>query len=34
MIFHSMTTFYLGMALIAIGTGLLKPNISAMVGAL
>ena len=34
MIFHSMTTFYLGMALIAIGTGLLKPNISAMVGGL
>ncbi len=32
MIFHSMTTFYLGMVLIAIGTGLLKPNISAMVG--
>ena len=34
MIFHSMTAFYLGMALIAIGTGLLKPNISAMVGGL
>jgi POT family proton-dependent oligopeptide transporter len=34
MVFHSMTTFYLGMALIAIGTGLLKPNISAMVGGL
>jgi proton-dependent oligopeptide transporter, POT family len=34
MIFHSLTTFYLGMALIAIGTGLLKPNISAMVGGL
>src|SRR5262245_8229650 len=34
MIFHSMTTFYLGMALIAIGTGFLKPNISAMVGGL
>jgi proton-dependent oligopeptide transporter, POT family len=32
MVFHSMTTFYLGMALIAIGTGLLKPNISVMVG--
>lgn len=27
-----MTTFYLGLALIVIGTGLLKPNISAMVG--
>src|SRR5262247_2319553 len=34
MIFHSMTAFYLGMILIAIGTGLLKPNISAMVGGL
>ena len=34
MIYHSMTTFYLGMALIAIGTGLLKPNISVMVGGL
>ena len=27
-----MTFFYLGMVLIALGTGLLKPNISAMVG--
>ncbi len=34
MIFHSMTSFYLGMVLIAVGTGLLKPNISAMVGSL
>ena len=34
MIFHSMTSFYLGMVLIAVGTGLLKPNISAMVGGL
>src|SRR5829696_6461948 len=34
MIFHSMPSFYLGMVLIAIGTGLLKPNISAMVGGL
>jgi POT family proton-dependent oligopeptide transporter len=32
MIFHSMSSFYLGMVLIAAGTGLLKPNISAMVG--
>jgi len=32
MIFRSMTSFYLGMVLISIGTGLLKPNISAMVG--
>jgi len=29
-----LTTFYLGMALIVIGTGLLKPNISTMVGQL
>jgi POT family proton-dependent oligopeptide transporter len=34
MVFHSMTFFYAGLALIAIGTGLLKPNISAMVGKL
>ena len=34
MIFHSMTAFYLGMIFIAVGTGLLKPNISAMVGGL
>jgi len=34
MIFHSMTLFYGGLTLIAIGTGLLKPNISAMVGSL
>jgi POT family proton-dependent oligopeptide transporter len=34
MVFHSMTAFYLGMVLIAVGTGLLKPNISAMVGGL
>jgi len=32
MVFHSMTSFYLGLGLIAIGTGLLKPNISVMVG--
>lgn len=32
MVFHSMTSFYMGMVLIAIGTGFLKPNISAMVG--
>lgn len=29
-----MTTFYVGLALIVVGTGLLKPNISAMVGEL
>lgn len=34
MVFHSTTFFYMGMGLIAIGTGLLKPNISAMVGGL
>ncbi|HEX3187104.1 MAG TPA: peptide MFS transporter [Pyrinomonadaceae bacterium] len=34
MIVHSPTFFYGGLALIAIGTGLLKPNISAMVGGL
>ncbi len=28
----SLPTFYLGLALIVVGTGLLKPNISAMVG--
>jgi POT family proton-dependent oligopeptide transporter len=32
MVFHSMTNFYGGLALIAFGTGLLKPNVSAMVG--
>lgn len=30
----TMTTFYLGLILIALGTGLFKPNISALVGAL
>jgi proton-dependent oligopeptide transporter, POT family len=30
----SITTFYLGLVLIAIGTGLLKPNVSALVGTL
>ena len=32
--FHGMTTFYTGLGLIVIGTGLLKPNISTMVGQL
>jgi POT family proton-dependent oligopeptide transporter len=32
MVFHSTTFVFLGMALIAIGTGFLKPNISVMVG--
>ena len=30
----SLTTFYIGLVLIAIGTGLLKPNVSALVGKL
>lgn len=34
MVFRSMTTFYLGLILISVGTGLLKPNISTMVGGL
>ncbi len=34
MIFASLPFFYAGLALIAIGTGLLKPNISTMVGSL
>src|SRR5215217_420631 len=32
MIFHQTSFVFLGMALISIGTGLLKPNISVMVG--
>src|SRR6185503_5479174 len=32
MVFPTTWSFYLGLSLIAIGTGLLKPNISAMVG--
>src|ERR1044071_4720278 len=34
MVFSSLPFFYTGLTLIAIGTGLLKPNISAMVGSL
>ena len=34
MAFNSLTTFYTGLVLIALGTGLLKPNISTMVGSL
>lgn len=34
MVINSVPTFYSGLVLIAIGTGLLKPNISAMVGQL
>lgn len=32
MVFHATSLVFLGMALIAVGTGLLKPNISVMVG--
>jgi POT family proton-dependent oligopeptide transporter len=32
--FESLTTFYLGLVLIVLGTGLLKPNVSTMVGEL
>ena len=32
--FKALTFFYLGLALIVIGTGLLKPNVSTLVGAL
>ncbi|MEM9599327.1 MAG: peptide MFS transporter, partial [Acidobacteriota bacterium] len=32
MVFHAVATFYLGLVLIILGTGLLKPNISAIVG--
>ena len=31
---NSLTAFYVGLALVALGTGLFKPNISAMVGGL
>ena len=34
MAFNSIATFYAGLVLVAIGTGLLKPNISTMVGSL
>lgn len=34
MAFNSETTFFAGLVLVAIGTGLLKPNISTMVGSL
>jgi POT family proton-dependent oligopeptide transporter len=34
MAFPSLATFYLGLGLIIIGTGLLKPNVSTMVGSL
>jgi POT family proton-dependent oligopeptide transporter len=34
MAFASETTFFLGLVLITIGTGLLKPNVSTMVGSL
>ena len=34
MAFNSLGTFYTGLVLVALGTGLLKPNISTMVGSL
>jgi POT family proton-dependent oligopeptide transporter len=34
MAFPSLTTFYVGLVLIVIGTGLLKPNVSTLVGSL
>ena len=34
MAFHSLATFYAGLVLVACGTGLLKPNVSTMVGSL
>jgi POT family proton-dependent oligopeptide transporter len=34
MAIHAIPTFFVGLALVAIGTGLLKPNISTMVGSL
>ncbi|MBZ0110917.1 MAG: peptide MFS transporter [Thermoanaerobaculia bacterium] len=34
LMFHGLSAFYLGLFLIIIGTGLLKPNISALVGGL
>ncbi|MFZ9681725.1 MAG: peptide MFS transporter [Cephaloticoccus sp.] len=34
MALHSTTSFYAGLVLVAVGTGLLKPNISSMVGSL
>jgi proton-dependent oligopeptide transporter, POT family len=34
MAFNSIATFYAGLVLVALGTGLLKPNISTMVGSL
>jgi POT family proton-dependent oligopeptide transporter len=34
LMFHSLGAFYLGLFLIVVGTGFLKPNISAMVGEL
>ncbi|MFL6282173.1 MAG: peptide MFS transporter [Pyrinomonadaceae bacterium] len=32
MVFHTLPTFYAGLILIAAGTGMLKPNVSTMVG--
>ena len=34
LVFHALPTFYAGLAFIALGTGLLKPNVSGIVGSL
>ena len=34
LVFHSLAFFYLGLSLIVVGTGLLKPSVSTMVGSL
>ena len=34
MVFPTLSTFYLGLTLVVLGTGLLKPNVSTMVGSL
>jgi proton-dependent oligopeptide transporter, POT family len=34
LVFHALPSFYAGLAFIAIGTGLLKPNVSGIVGSL
>src|SRR6185436_64479 len=33
-VFPTLSTFYMGLALVVLGTGLLKPNVSTMVGSL
>jgi proton-dependent oligopeptide transporter, POT family len=34
MVLHGLTSFYIALALVAVGTGLLKPNVSTIVGGL